>query len=98
MAPKVSKLTLLQVFNPQVTTIDGKILTTKVSKHHIQVIINSDLIPLLYQKMTIAEWDVYAAMIKEDHVYSEFHFYVDKQPPLALSNFLIIEFDTVQTC
>ena len=57
---------LIRVFNPQVTTIDGKIFKVKVQKKGIYVVLDSKGEAVEIQKVPKVEWQVMSGVIKEE--------------------------------
>lgn len=86
------------MFNPQPTTIDGKILKTRASRTRTPIIFNAEREPLVFQRMTYYQWDTASTSIKEDLEEQELYFFVEKQQPLSVSVFLLVEFSDLKTC
>ena len=59
-------LRLIRVFNPQVTTIDGKIFKVQVSKKGLHVVIDSNGEAIEVQMMPRVEWQVTSGVIREE--------------------------------
>ena len=88
----------VRIFNPQVTEIDGKILKIRVARDKIQVILAASLQPLVRQKVVIMQWDTPSTEVLEEVVEAEMHFFVEKQPPLSITSYLLLEFEELKMC